>query len=72
VLCAAVVEGRVPRFLRNSGMGWVTAEYGMLPRATHTRGKQSRRTQEIQRLIGRPLRAVVDRSAMGEVSITLD
>jgi ribonuclease PH len=79
VLCAASVEGRVPPFLRNSGMGWVTAEYGMLPRATHTRGereaargKQSGRTQEIQRLIGRALRAVVDRSKMGEVSITLD
>jgi ribonuclease PH len=79
VLCAASVEGRVPPFLRNSGLGWVTAEYGMLPRATHTRGdreaargKQSGRTQEIQRLIGRALRAVVDRSQMGEVSITLD
>jgi ribonuclease PH len=79
VLCAASVEGRVPPFLRNSGLGWVTAEYGMLPRATHTRGdreaargKQSGRTQEIQRLIGRALRAVVDRSKMGEVSITLD
>jgi ribonuclease PH len=79
VLCAASVEGRVPPFLRNSGQGWVTAEYGMLPRATHTRGdreaargKQSGRTQEIQRLIGRALRAVVDRTRMGEVSITLD
>jgi len=79
VLCAASVETRVPPFLRNSGLGWVTAEYGMLPRATHTRGdreaargKQSGRTQEIQRLIGRSLRAVVDRSAMGEMSITLD
>ena len=79
VLCAASVEGRVPPFMRNSGMGWVTAEYGMLPRATHTRGereaargKQSGRTQEIQRLIGRALRAVVDRSAMGEVTVTLD
>ena len=79
VLCAASVEGRVPPFLRNSGQGWVTAEYGMLPRATHTRGereaargKQSGRTQEIQRLIGRALRAVVDRSAMGEVTVTLD
>src|SRR5580704_7582811 len=66
VLCAASVEGRVPPFMRNSGQGWVTAEYGMLPRATHTRGdreaargKQSGRTQEIQRLIGRALRAVV-------------
>ena len=74
VLCAASVEGRVPPFLRNSGLGWVTAEYGMLPRATHTRGdreaargKQSGRTQEIQRLIGRALRAVVDRAAMGEM-----
>ena len=79
VLCAASVEGRVPPFLRNSGQGWVTAEYGMLPRATHTRGereaargKQSGRTQEIQRLIGRALRAVVDRSQMGEVTVTLD
>lgn len=79
VLCAASVEARVPPFLRNSGLGWVTAEYGMLPRATHTRGdreaargKQSGRTQEIQRLIGRSLRAVVDRAAMGEVSITID
>ena len=79
VLCAASVEGRVPPFLRNSGQGWVTAEYGMLPRATHTRGereaargRQSGRTQEIQRLIGRALRAVVDRSKMGEVTVTLD
>src|SRR6202521_875498 len=79
VLCAASVEGRVPPFLRNSGQGWVTAEYGMLPRAPHARGdreaargKQSGRTQEIQRLIGRSLRAVVDRAAMGEMSITLD
>jgi len=79
VLCAASVEGRVPPFLRNSGLGWVTAEYGMLPRSTHTRGereaargKQSGRTQEIQRLIGRSLRAVVDRKALGEMTITLD
>ena len=79
VLCVASVESRVPPFLRNQGLGWVTAEYGMLPRATHTRGdreaargKQSGRTQEIQRLIGRSLRAVVDRAAMGEMSITLD
>jgi ribonuclease PH len=79
VLCAASVEARVPPFLRGAGMGWVTAEYGMLPRATHTRGdreaargKQSGRTQEIQRLIGRSLRAVVDRQAMGEMSITVD
>ena len=79
VLCVASVEARVPPFLRNSGQGWVTAEYGMLPRATHTRGdreaargKQSGRTQEIQRLIGRSLRAVVDRAALGEMTITLD
>ncbi|MCQ4162133.1 ribonuclease PH [Roseomonas sp. GC11] len=79
VLCTASVEGRVPPFLRGKGEGWVTAEYGMLPRATHTRGdreaargKQSGRTQEIQRLIGRSLRAVVDRKAMGEISIVLD
>src|SRR6516164_1793936 len=79
VLCAASVEGRVPPFLRNSGQGWVTAEYGMLPRATHTRGereaargRQSGRTQEIQRLIGRALRAVVDRTKLGEVTVTLD
>ncbi len=79
VLCTASVEQRVPPFMRNSGQGWVTAEYGMLPRATHTRGdreaargKQSGRTQEIQRLIGRSLRAVVDRPAMGEMTITVD
>ncbi|WP_431281840.1 ribonuclease PH [Humitalea sp. 24SJ18S-53] len=79
VLCTASVEARVPPFLRGKGQGWVTAEYGMLPRATHTRGdreaargKQSGRTQEIQRLIGRALRAVTDREAMGEMSITLD
>ena len=79
VLCAASVEARVPPFMRNQGLGWVTAEYGMLPRATHTRGdreaargKQSGRTQEIQRLIGRSLRAVVDRKALGEMTITLD
>jgi len=79
VLCTASVEGRVPPFMRGQGEGWVTAEYGMLPRATHTRGdreaargKQSGRTQEIQRLIGRSLRAVVDRKAMGEITITLD
>ncbi len=79
VLCVASVETRVPPFMRGSGLGWVTAEYGMLPRATHTRGdreaargKQSGRTQEIQRLIGRSLRAVVDRAAMGEISIVLD
>jgi ribonuclease PH len=79
VLCTASVEGRVPPFLRGQGQGWVTAEYGMLPRATHTRsdreaarGKQSGRTQEIQRLIGRSLRAVTDMKAMGEMTITLD
>jgi ribonuclease PH len=79
VLCTASVEGKVPPFMRGQGEGWVTAEYGMLPRATHTRGdreaargKQSGRTQEIQRLIGRSLRAIVDRKAMGEISITLD
>ncbi len=79
VLCNASLEGRVPPFLRGKGEGWVTAEYGMLPRATHTRGdreaargKQSGRTQEIQRLIGRSLRAVVDRTAMGECTVTLD
>ena len=79
VLCTASVEGRVPPFLRGKGLGWVTAEYGMLPRATHTRGdreaargKQSGRTQEIQRLIGRSLRAVTDRAAMGEMTVTLD
>ncbi|MBV1796916.1 ribonuclease PH [Siccirubricoccus sp. G192] len=79
VLCTASVEGRVPPFLRDPGQGWVTAEYGMLPRATHTRGdreaargKQSGRTQEIQRLIGRSLRAVTDRSKMGEMTVTLD
>ncbi len=79
VLCTASVEGRVPGFLRGKGEGWITAEYGMLPRATHTRGdreaargKQSGRTQEIQRLIGRSLRAVVDRAAMGEMTVTLD
>ncbi|HSU04270.1 MAG TPA: ribonuclease PH [Acetobacteraceae bacterium] len=79
VLCAASVEGRVPPFMRGSGQGWVTAEYGMLPRATHTRGdreaargKQSGRTQEIQRLIGRSLRAVVNRAVMGEMTVTLD
>ena len=79
VLCAASAEGRVPPFLRGSGRGWVTAEYGMLPRATHTRGereaargKQSGRTQEIQRLIGRSLRAVIDLKALGEMTITID
>ena len=79
VLCTASVEEKPPSFLRNTGMGWVTAEYGMLPRATHSRGrreaalgKQSGRTQEIQRLIGRSLRAITDRQAMGERQITID
>ena len=79
VLCTASIEERVPPFLRNSGLGWVTAEYGMLPGATHSRvrreassGKQSGRTQEIQRLIGRSLRAGVDRVALGERQITVD
>ncbi|MEZ5497823.1 MAG: ribonuclease PH [Steroidobacteraceae bacterium] len=79
VLCTASVEESVPPFLRGKSQGWVTAEYGMLPRATHTRsareaarGKQSGRTQEIQRLIGRSLRAVVDLRALGERSITID
>jgi ribonuclease PH len=79
VLCTASVEERVPPHKRGSGEGWVTAEYGMLPRATHTRsdreaarGKQSGRTQEIQRLIGRSLRAVFDLAALGERTITLD
>jgi ribonuclease PH len=79
VLCTASVEPKVPSFMRGQGKGWVTAEYGMLPRATHTRGdreaargKLSGRTQEIQRLIGRSLRAVTDREAMGEMSVTLD
>ncbi len=79
VLCTASVEERVPPFLKNSGQGWVTAEYGMLPRATHSRmrreaaaGKQSGRTQEIQRLIGRSLRAGIDRLALGERQITVD
>ena len=79
VLCTASVEERVPPFLKDTGRGWVTAEYGMLPRSTNTRtdreaarGKQSGRTQEIQRLIGRSLRAVVDLSALGQRSIQLD
>ncbi len=79
VLCNASVEERVPPFLRDRGRGWVTAEYGMLPRATHTRGereaargRQSGRTQEIQRLIGRSLRAVIDLAALGERTIHLD
>lgn len=79
VLCAASIENRVPPFLRGQGQGWITAEYGMLPRATHSRsnreaakGKQSGRTQEIQRLIGRALRACVDLKALGEMTITVD
>jgi ribonuclease PH len=79
VLCTASVESRVPAFLRDKGVGWLTAEYGMLPRSTHTRsereaarGKQSGRTQEIQRLIGRALRAVVDLSMIGERTIQVD
>jgi ribonuclease PH len=79
VLCTASVEPGVPAFLRNSGQGWVTAEYGMLPRATHTRspreaarGKQTGRTQEIQRLIGRSLRACVNLRALGDHTVTVD
>jgi len=79
VLCTATVEEKVPPFLRNSGRGWITAEYGMLPRSTHTRtdreaarGRQSGRTQEIQRLIGRSLRAVADLAALGERQIRID
>ncbi|MDR3352128.1 MAG: ribonuclease PH [Zoogloeaceae bacterium] len=79
VLCAASVEEDTPAFLRGKGTGWVTAEYGMLPRATHTRnpreatrGKQSGRTQEIQRLIGRSLRAAIDLAALGERQIRID
>ena len=79
VLCTATVETSVPPFLRNTGKGWVTAEYGMLPRATDSRvpreaakGKQSGRTQEIQRLIGRSLRSVVDLKALGERQIVID
>ena len=79
VLCTATIEDRPPAWLKGQGLGWVTAEYGMLPRATHTRskreaaqGKQGGRTQEIQRLIGRSLRAVVDREALGERSIVVD
>ncbi len=79
VLCTASVEEKVPQFLKGKGQGWVTAEYGMLPRATHTRGnreaaqgKQSGRTQEIQRLIGRSLRATTDLVALGERQITID
>ncbi len=79
VLCTATIENGVPHFLRNSGTGWITAEYGMLPRSTHTRsareaarGKQTGRTHEIQRLIGRSLRAIVDMKALGERTVTLD
>ena len=79
VLCTASVDDKVPPFLRNTGLGWVTAEYGMLPRSTHSRtdreaakGKQSGRTQEIQRLIGRSLRAVTDRKLLGELQIRID
>ena len=79
VLCTASIENGVPAFLRNTGQGWITAEYGMLPRATHTRspreaarGKQTGRTQEIQRLIGRSLRACVDLRALGERTVTID
>lgn len=79
VLCTATIEDRPPRFLKGTGLGWVTAEYGMLPRATNSRnrreatsGQQTGRTQEIQRLIGRSLRAGIDRSALGERQITID
>src|SRR4030081_1201305 len=79
VLCTATVEERVPPFLRNTGRGWVTAEYGMLPRSTHTRtdreaarGKQTGRTQEIQRLIGRSLRSAVALAALGERQVLID
>ena len=79
VLCTASIESGVPGFLRGKGQGWITAEYGMLPRATHTRsareaarGKQTGRTQEIQRLIGRSLRAIVDLKALGERTVTMD
>ena len=78
VLCTASIDERVPPWMKNTGLGWVTAEYGMLPRATHSRMNreakrgQSGRTQEIQRLIGRSLRAAVDRSALGERQITID
>jgi len=79
VLCTASIEAKVPQFLKGKAQGWVTAEYGMLPRATHTRtqreaarGQQGGRTLEIQRLIGRSLRAVVDRGALGDHTITID
>ena len=79
VLCTASIDNSVPRFLKGQGQGWVTAEYGMLPRSTHTRsdreaarGKQTGRTQEIQRLIGRSLRAMIDLKKLGENTITID
>jgi ribonuclease PH len=79
VLCTASVDAGTPRWLKGTGQGWVTAEYGMLPRSTHermdreaARGKQSGRTQEIQRLIGRALRAITDRAAMGEIQVKVD
>lgn len=79
VICNVSVEDRVPRFLKGTGQGWITAEYGMLPRSTHiragreaTQGRQGGRTMEIQRLIGRSLRAVVDLAALGEITLTLD
>lgn len=79
VICAATIEEKVPPFLRNTGAGWITAEYGMLPRSTHeridreaTKGKQTGRTQEIQRLIGRSLRSIVDLKALGERQIRID
>lgn len=79
VVCAATIEEKVPTFLRNTGSGWITAEYGMLPRSTHERmdreaakGKQTGRTQEIQRLIGRTLRSVVDLKGLGERQIRID
>src|SRR5271169_882869 len=79
VLCTASIDQGTPRWLKGTGLGWVTAEYGMLPRATHSRtdreaarGKQSGRTQEIQRLIGRALRAVTNRAAMGEIQVKID
>jgi ribonuclease PH len=79
VLCNASIENKVPHFLKGKGQGWITAEYGMLPRSTHTRmgreaarGKQSGRTQEIQRLIGRSLRAAIDLKKLGENTITID
>ncbi len=79
IICTATIEEKVPPFLRNTGSGWITAEYGMLPRATHSRvdreaakGKQSGRTQEIQRLIGRALRSTIDLKALGERQIRID